>query len=64
LLTVVCRTRTQHPAEEKIADIDGRIAHLRAMRGALAELVDRCHSRADALSCPFVETLSEGATRS
>ncbi len=46
-------------AEEKVADIDSRIADLRAIRSALADLIDRCHSRPDQLSCPIVESLSE-----
>ena len=49
-------------AEEKVADIDARIADLQAMRAALADLIERCHARGDHLSCPIVDSLAAGVT--
>ena len=43
-------------AEERLAEIDGKIADLRAMRGTLAHLVEHC--RGDARpDCPILKSL-------
>ncbi len=50
------RHRVRAIAQRKIDDIDGKIAHLRAMRDALAALVASCHAGGDA-DCPIIEAL-------
>ena len=50
------RHRVRAIAERKIADIDRRVAHLQAMRGALATLVESCH-HGGAAECPIIEAL-------
>lgn len=44
-------------AERKIADIDGRIAALKRMKGALAKLATACSGRGPTSECPILETL-------
>ena len=51
------RHRVRGIAERKIEDIDQKIAHLQAMRDALASLVDACHRGGDA-DCPIIEALA------
>jgi Cu(I)-responsive transcriptional regulator len=51
------RNRVRAIAEEKIADIDGKIAHLQSMRSALSGLVDSC-CRGAAAECPIIEALN------
>ena len=51
------RHRVRALAERKIADIDGKIAHLTSMRDALALLVASCHRGGDA-DCPIIEALA------
>lgn len=41
-------------AEEKIADIGTRIAHLEAMVAALRHLVDTCHHGGEDMPCPII----------
>jgi MerR family mercuric resistance operon transcriptional regulator len=43
----------------KIADIDGRIASLGAMRRALMRLADACAGAGPASECPFLEALDQ-----
>lgn len=50
-------------AERKIADIDGRIAALKRMKGALAKLATACSGRGPTSECPILESLdSENLT--
>jgi MerR family transcriptional regulator, copper efflux regulator len=51
------RHRVRAIAERKIADIDTKIARLRAMKRALTRLVASCH-RGGTPSCPIIESLS------
>ena len=48
----------QELARQKIAELDGRIEHLRAMRGALADLVRTCELPAAERDCPLVHALA------
>ena len=50
-------------ARTRLAEIDGKIAELQAMRGALTELTDRCHGDARP-ECPILDTLSAGPPQS
>ncbi|SRR5690349_13866267 len=54
------RHRVRVLAERKIVEIDRKIAHLHAMREALAALVASCH-RGDAVDCPIIEALTAPA---
>lgn len=47
-------------AERKIADIDGRIAALKRMKGALTKLAAACSGRGPTSECPIIETLESG----
>jgi len=51
------RHRVRAIAERKIDDIDRKIAHLAAMRQALAALVASCHRGGDS-ECPIIEALA------
>ncbi len=51
------RHRVRAIAEGKIVEIDRKIAHLQAMRDALATLVASCHRGGDA-ECPIIEALA------
>lgn len=51
------RHRVRAIAERKIADIDTKIAGLRAMKRALTRLVSSCH-HGGTPSCPIIESLS------
>ncbi len=44
-------------AREKIADVDRKIAALRAVRGALATLEATCARRGEGRRCPLLEAL-------
>jgi len=50
------RGRIRGVAEEKIRQIDQKIAELERMKRALETLVHSCHSGA-ALDCPIIEAL-------
>lgn len=52
------RSRVLELATAKVADIDQRIAHLSAMRSALAALVDSCECGSSKLECSILEALS------
>ncbi len=51
------RHRVRTLAERKIVDIDRKVQQLRAMRAALAALVESCH-RGGAADCPIIEALN------
>jgi MerR family mercuric resistance operon transcriptional regulator len=44
-------------AEEKIGDIDDKIATLRRMRMALSKLMEECEGNLPATECPILEAL-------
>ena len=44
-------------AEAKIADIDGKIESLAAMKRALTHLTDRCSGKGPASECPILESI-------
>ena len=48
------RHRVRAIAEQKIDDIDRKIAHLQSMRDALEDLVDSCHEGGHA-ECQIIE---------
>lgn len=50
-------------AEAKIADIEQKIRHLRAMKRALRTLVTSCASEGSARYCPILETLDQRKER-
>lgn len=52
------RHRVRAIAQRKIDDIDEKIAQLRSMRAALADLVHACHSGGNA-ECQIIEALGE-----
>jgi Hg(II)-responsive transcriptional regulator len=52
------RHRVSAIAEKKIAQVDEKIAHLKAMREALEQLVDSCH-RGGAAECPIIDALNQ-----
>lgn len=59
------RARARALAEGKVRDIDEKLSHLRAMRGALAKLVLACAcSNGKAPSCPIIEALERHGTDS
>ncbi len=45
-------------AEAKIADVDGRIRHLQAIRGALREITATCSGTGPATNCSILEALN------
>ncbi len=49
--------RVRDRALAKLADIDGRIAELEAMRSALARLADNCTASTATGACPFLDEL-------
>lgn len=49
-------------AEVKIRDIDEKTRRLRAIRKALAVLIDSCACRSGALLCPILEALDDEET--
>lgn len=51
----------QAVATEKIADVDARIAALRAMRAALARLVQTCQLPVEQRECPILVEISSDA---
>jgi len=50
---------TRQIAERRLADIDARLADLKAMRGMLARLIRACSTGREA-ACPIVQSLSAG----
>jgi Cu(I)-responsive transcriptional regulator len=54
------RARIRKVADERIAQIDRKIAELDRMRGALRGLVDACHD-GTTLECPIIEALDTEA---
>jgi len=52
------RHRVRAIAERKITEIDRKLAQLRAMRRALASLVEACR-HAGAPACPIIEALND-----
>ncbi len=44
-------------AEHKLADVRQRLADLKRIEAALAQLVDRCASRRGQVSCPLIDAL-------
>jgi MerR family mercuric resistance operon transcriptional regulator len=53
------RARIRARAEVKMADIDGKITALTAMKQTLRALVDRCEHCAPSGDCPIVASLDE-----
>ena len=49
----------QARAEAKIADIEGRVAQLEAMKRALGELVTQCRGEGPLSDCPILDALDE-----
>lgn len=45
-------------AQEKVRQIDAKIAALQQMRDALAHLVDQCHGEGATGDCPILDALS------
>lgn len=57
--TTAPRPRTRKLAEKRIADIDERIAQLKGMRAALAELLEHCLAGRPG-ACPILEGFEQG----
>ena len=45
-------------AQEKVTQIDAKIAALQQMRDALAHLVEQCHGEGPTSDCPILDALS------
>ncbi len=54
--------QVRRAAEAKIADIDSKLKRLKAMRGALAILVQSCRNKR-AARCPLIEALDRDSQR-
>lgn len=52
------RTDVRRRAEAKIADIEGKVQHLRDMKKALVRLTEACCENGPASQCPILENLS------
>lgn len=52
------RADVRKRAETKIADIEGKVQHLRAMKKALVRLTESCCGSGPASDCPILESLS------
>ena len=52
------RTDVRKRAEAKIADIEGKVEHLREMKKALMRLTEACCGNGPASECPILESLS------
>lgn len=50
-------------ANEKIADIDGKIAGLRRMRGALVEITRTCSGTGPTSACPILDYMARRKRR-
>jgi Hg(II)-responsive transcriptional regulator len=57
------RKRVLAKAQEKIQDIEEKLARLASMRKALLSLVDSCSCRGPDLECPILDALNEDAPR-
>ena len=53
------RQDVRRKATEKLADIDARIAELRAMRADLSRLVTACRGDGPAAGCPIIAAVGE-----
>lgn len=51
------RADVRKRAEAKIADIEGKVQHLRDMKKALVRLTDACCENGPASECPILESL-------
>ncbi len=49
----------QSAADAKIRDIDEKLRDLKAMRVALASLVDSCRRTGGTITCPILEALEK-----
>lgn len=56
-------SKVKTAAETKIADIDGKIRHLRAMKHALGVLVQACTTKGSPHECPILEALDDRKER-
>jgi MerR family transcriptional regulator, copper efflux regulator len=52
------RADVRKRAGTKVADIDGKIEHLRDMKKALERLIDACCENGSVSECPILESLS------
>jgi MerR family mercuric resistance operon transcriptional regulator len=52
------RADVRKRAEAKIADIEGKVQHLRAMKKTLVRLSETCCGSGPASDCPILESLS------
>lgn len=52
------RANVRERAEAKIADIEEKVQHLRAMKKALVRLIESCCGNGPASECPILESLS------
>ena len=54
------RSQVRHLAAAKLADVEEKLGRLRAIRRAVASLVESCACRGEALACPILEALDDG----
>jgi MerR family mercuric resistance operon transcriptional regulator len=54
------REEARARTEEKIVEIDGRIASLQGLRRHLEELVETCRSGRRKCRCPIMDTMKQG----
>ena len=52
--------RVKRTAEEKLADVEQRIAELRRIRTGLHDLIDACPGEGDPAMCPILAALTKG----
>ena len=55
--TLATRADVRSEANEKLRDIDEKIQDLTNMRSALQKLVNSCHGKGSARTCPILEAL-------
>ena len=53
------RPRVRRLAATKLADVDQKIGRLRAIRKAVAALVESCACKGETLQCPILEALDD-----
>lgn len=53
------RARVKAIAEDKLAEIDAKLLHLKRMRDALAGLAVRCSGRGPLVGCPIIQALTD-----